>query len=73
MLKANNDKPTFSPGPWARGALYTLLALGALLWGHLSGERPLTPFKWAALGSFAVLAGVAIALLQNWARDVSHE
>ena len=72
MLKPGTEKPTYSPSPWARGLMYSLLALGALLYGHLSGERPLTPMKWAVLGAVAVGAGVAMAMLQTWARNASE-
>ncbi|HEY3413178.1 MAG TPA: hypothetical protein VGM51_08990 [Armatimonadota bacterium] len=72
MLKPGLNKPAYSPSPWARGLMYSLLALGALLYGHLSGERPLTPMKWAVLGAVAVGAGVALALLQAWARSASE-
>lgn len=73
MLMPGDEKPTFSPGPWLRGGLYTLFALAALVYGHTSGERPLTPIKWAVLGAIAVIAGVAIALLQQWARGAADE
>lgn len=72
MLRPGDERPKFSPGPWLRGALYAVFALAALYYGHASGERPLTPFKWAILGSVAVLSGAAIAVLQNWARGASH-
>ena len=72
MLRPGTEKPTYSPSPWARGLMYSLLALGALLYGHLSGERPLTPTKWAVLGTLAIAAGVAVALLQAWARGASE-
>jgi hypothetical protein len=72
MLKLGKEEPTFSPSPWARGLMYTLFAFGALLYGHMSGERPLTPIKWALLGSLALAAGVALALLQAWARKASE-
>jgi len=68
MLRPGEEEPAFSPGPWLRGGLYTLFALAALMYGHTSGERPLTPLKWAVLGAIAVIAGVVIAVLQNWAR-----
>ena len=69
MTGHSADKPKYSPGPWARGILYSVVALGALLYGHLSGERPLTPFKAIVLCSVAIGAGVAIAALQTWARQ----
>lgn len=72
MLKPGSEKPTYSPSPWARGLMYSLLALSALLYGDLSGQRPLTPLKWAVLGTLAVAAGVAMALLQAWARGASE-
>jgi hypothetical protein len=72
MLKPGTDKPAYSPSPWARGLMYSLLALGALLYGHLTGERPLTPLKWALLGTLALAAGIAMALLQAWARNSSE-
>lgn len=65
------EPPVFSPGPWSRGLLYSLFAVAALAYGHYSGQRPLTPFKAVALGAFAILAGVVIALLQNWARNAA--
>lgn len=67
------ERPAFSPGPWSRGLLYSLFALGALAYGHFSGQRPLTPFKAVALGAFAVIAGVVIAVLQNWARKAAED
>lgn len=72
MLRPGSNTPTYSPSPWARGLLYSLLALGALFYGHVSGERPLTPMKWAVLGTLAVGAGVALAVLQAWARNVAE-
>lgn len=68
MSPAGSDAPKYSPGPVARGIVYSTCALGALLYGHLSGERPLTPFKALVLCSIAVAAGIAIAALQSWAR-----
>lgn len=68
-----NEQPKYSPSPWARGLMYTLCAFGALIYGHVSGERVLdTPIKWIGLGSVAILAGVGLALLQSWARHASE-
>jgi membrane protein implicated in regulation of membrane protease activity len=53
--------------------LYSLFALAAIAYGHYSGQRPLTPLKAAALGLFAIFAGVAIAVLQNWARRAADD
>lgn len=72
MLRPGSGTPTYSPSPWARGLMYSLLALGALFYGDVSGERPLTPAKWAVLGTLAVGAGIALALLQAWARNVAN-
>jgi uncharacterized membrane protein YebE (DUF533 family) len=71
MPPVTNDAPKYSPGPLARGIVYSACALGALLYGHLSGQRPLTPFKALVLCSLAIGAGIAIAALQNWARRKS--
>ena len=65
----HQDNPIYSPSPWARGMLYALCGIGALIYGHWSGERTLTPVKWVALGALAIGAGIALALLQNWARN----
>jgi hypothetical protein len=72
MFKPGSETPVYSPSPWARGMMFSLVALGALLYGHLSGERPLSPWKWAVLGTLAVGAGIAITLLQAWARNVAE-
>lgn len=73
MLRPGEEKPAFSPGPWLRGGLYTLFAVAALLYGDLSGQRPLTPLKWTVLGAIAVGAGATVALLQTWARGAAED
>jgi hypothetical protein len=73
MLKPGEEPPVYSPGPWSRGMLYSLLALAALAYGHFSGQRPLTLVKGLLLGAFAILAGVAIAVLQTGARRAADE
>lgn len=71
MLRPGSDGPAYSPSPWARGLMYSLLALAALLYGDMSGQRPLTPMKWAVLGALAIGAGIGMALLQTWAKNAS--
>lgn len=67
------ERPAFSPGPWARGFLYSLFALGAIAYGHFTRQRPLTLTKAVALCAFAILIGVVIGLLQTWARNSAEE